>query len=167
MKPGMFHQTPRNTLSFDTMKQGHVSPSTPKLIMFRHNETMKLSIVGTFWFGVCWLLTINNLDKRIVLPYYFDSMVSPVQIGWGRIRPYTYPVCVTVCRPRQLHKIAGLTSQVFYRTLQNTLACYSISLYAFYRLLYNTPCRRCTQFFSRESWEGGDNPARDTLKGVE
>ena len=52
MKPGMFHQTPRNTLSFDTMKQGHVSPNTPILIMFRHNETMKLSIVGKAWLGV-------------------------------------------------------------------------------------------------------------------
>jgi hypothetical protein len=68
MKQIVFHQTPVKLIMFRyipalcNIETICVSPNTPKLIMCRHNETMKLSIVRKAWLGV--LPTANSKQLR-------------------------------------------------------------------------------------------------------
>ena len=84
------------------------------LLGLQHNKTPKhfagfatLSLGGLDGGSRC--LSQKHLIKNIGVPYCFKSMLSPVWIGGGYIRPYTNPFVLQYVYPCRPYQIAGHT----------------------------------------------------------
>ena len=72
-----------------------------------HAAFVTLSLGGLDGGSRC--LSQKHLIKNIGVPYCFKSMLSPVWIGGGYIRPYTNPFVLQYVYPCRPYQIAGHT----------------------------------------------------------